>query len=39
LEDDAYLAKVARLGAEKARESAAKTLQEVKDVVGFRKLF
>jgi tryptophanyl-tRNA synthetase len=39
LEDDAYLAKVAKLGAEKARESAAKTLQEVKDVVGFRKLF
>ena len=39
LEDDAYLAKVAKLGAEKARESAAKTLQEVKDVVGFKKLF
>lgn len=39
LEDDAYLAKVARMGAEKARESAVKTLQEVKDVIGFRKLF
>ena len=39
LEDDAYLAKVARMGAEKARESAIKTLQEVKDVIGFRKLF
>ena len=39
LEDDAYLAKVAKLGAEKARESANKTLQEVKNVVGFRKLF
>jgi tryptophanyl-tRNA synthetase len=39
LEDDAYLAKVARMGAEKARESAAQTLQEVKNVVGFRKLF
>ena len=39
LEDDAYLAKVARMGAEKARESANKTLQEVKDVIGFRKLF
>jgi tryptophanyl-tRNA synthetase len=39
LEDDAYLAKVAKMGAEKARESAVKTLQEVKDVIGFRKLF
>jgi tryptophanyl-tRNA synthetase len=39
LEDDLYLAKVARMGAEKARESAAKTLQEVKEVIGFRKLF
>ena len=39
LEDDTYLAKVARMGAEKARESAVKTLQEVKDVIGFRKLF
>ncbi len=39
LEDDSYLAKVARMGAEKARESASKTLQEVKEVIGFRKLF
>jgi len=39
LEDDLYLAKVARMGAEKARESATKTLQEVKNVIGFRKLF
>ncbi len=37
--DDAYLAKVAKMGAEKARESAVKTLQEVKEVIGFRKLF
>ena len=37
--DDDYLAKVAKMGAEKARESASKTLQEVKDVIGFRKLF
>ncbi len=37
--DDAYLAKVAKMGAEKARESAVKTLQEVKDVIGFKKLF
>ncbi len=39
LENDAYLAKVARMGAEKARESASKTLAEVKETVGFRKLF
>ncbi len=39
LEDDVYLAKVAKLGAEKARESASRTLQEVKDVIGFKKLF
>jgi len=39
LEDDSYLASVARMGAEKARISAVKTLQEVKDVIGFRKLF
>lgn len=39
LEDDAYLAKVAKMGAEKARESAVKTLQEVKSVIGFKKLF
>ncbi len=37
--NDAYLAKVAKMGAEKARESAVKTLQEVKDVIGFKKLF
>ena len=39
LENDAYLARVAKLGAEKARESASKTLKEVKEVVGIRKLF
>jgi tryptophanyl-tRNA synthetase len=39
LEDDAYLAKVAKLGAEKARESASKTLNEVKEVIGFKRLF
>lgn len=39
VKDDAYLAKVARMGAEKARESASKTLAEVKEVVGFKKLF
>jgi len=39
LKDEAYLAKVARQGAERARESAQKTLNEVKDVIGFRRLF
>lgn len=36
LADDAYLEKVARLGAEKATESAAKTLREVRGIIGFR---
>lgn len=31
-----YLAKVARIGAEKASESAAKTLREVREIIGFR---
>jgi tryptophanyl-tRNA synthetase len=39
LSDDAYLAKVAKLGAEKARESASKTLSEVKELIGFKRLF
>lgn len=39
LANDEYLAKVARLGAEKARQSAAKTLEEVKSLIGFKKLF
>ncbi len=39
LEDDAYLAKVARMGAEKARESASRTLAEVKEVIGIKRLF
>ena len=39
LEDNEYLAKVAKLGAEKARASANRTLQEVKDVIGFKRLF
>ncbi len=39
LKDEAYLAKVARQGAERARESAQKTLQEVKELIGFRRLF
>ncbi|MDR4988045.1 MAG: tryptophan--tRNA ligase [Bacteroidales bacterium] len=34
--NDEYLGKVARIGAEKARESAAKTLQEVREIIGFK---
>lgn len=34
--DDAYLKKVARNGAEKARESASKTVKEVREIIGFR---
>jgi tryptophanyl-tRNA synthetase len=39
LKDEEYLAKVARQGAEHARESAVKTLNEVKKVIGFNSLF
>ncbi|VAW18269.1 Tryptophanyl-tRNA synthetase [hydrothermal vent metagenome] len=39
LEDEAYLAKVAKMGAEKARESASGTLKEVKGVIGLKRLF
>lgn len=31
-----YMAKVARMGAEKASESAAKTLREIREIIGFR---
>jgi tryptophanyl-tRNA synthetase len=34
--DDAYLHKVARLGRDKARESAAKTIADVRQIIGFR---
>ena len=34
--DDAYLSKVARLGAEKARASASRTLKEVREIIGFK---
>lgn len=34
--NDAYMEKVARQGAEKARESAAKTIREVREIIGFR---
>ncbi len=35
-EDSAYLRKIANIGAEKARESAAKTLKEVREIIGFK---
>ncbi len=36
--DDEYLGRVARMGAEKARESATKTIREVRDIIGFKAL-
>jgi len=35
-QDDAYLRKVVKMGTEKARESARKTLDEVRHIIGFR---
>ena len=35
--DEAYIKKVVNMGAEKARESAAKTLKDVREIIGFRK--
>jgi tryptophanyl-tRNA synthetase len=37
--DDVYLSKVAKAGAEKARASASKTLNEVREIIGFRKFY
>lgn len=34
--DEEYLRRVAKMGAEKARESAAKTLREVREIMGFK---
>ncbi len=34
--DEAYLSKVAKLGAEKASESARKTVQDVRNIIGFK---
>lgn len=36
--NDAFLHKVAKIGAEKARESAQKTIQEIREIIGFRPL-
>jgi len=35
--DDKYLRKVVKMGAEKARESASKTLKDVREIIGFKK--
>ncbi|MFC2382541.1 MAG: tryptophan--tRNA ligase, partial [Porphyromonas sp.] len=35
-EDKELLSRVARIGAEKARESAAKTIEEIRHIIGFR---
>lgn len=37
--DEHYLGKVAKLGAEKARESAANTIKEAREIIGFRKFY
>ena len=34
--DEVYLSKVARMGKEKAQENAAKTIREVREIIGFR---
>jgi tryptophanyl-tRNA synthetase len=37
--DTDYISKVAKMGAEKARESAVKTLKEVREIIGIRKFY
>ncbi len=37
--DNNYLGRVARMGAEKARESAAKTLGDVREIIGFKSFY
>jgi tryptophanyl-tRNA synthetase len=37
LGDDEYLAKVVKMGRDKAHESAAKTIKEVREIIGFKK--
>jgi tryptophanyl-tRNA synthetase len=37
--DNEFLAKIAKLGAEKARDSAAKTVQEARALIGFKKFY
>ena len=35
--NDQYLSKIAKMGADKARESAAQTIKEVREIIGFKK--
>ncbi len=37
--NDEYLSKVAKMGAEKARVNASKTIKEVREIIGFRKFY
>jgi tryptophanyl-tRNA synthetase len=37
--DNAYIAKVTKQGAEKAHESGAKTVREMREIIGFRKFY
>ncbi len=37
--DDAYLGRVVRMGAEKARESASRTLRDVREIIGYRPFY
>lgn len=39
LNNDALLSKVAKYGAEKARESAGRTVREVREIIGFKKFY
>jgi len=36
--DDRYLSRIAREGSEKARESARKTINEVREIIGFHSI-
>jgi len=37
--DDDYILKVMNMGAEKARANAQKTMREVREIIGFRKIY
>ena len=37
--NEEYLGKVAKMGAEKARENATKTIKEVREIIGFKKFY
>jgi tryptophanyl-tRNA synthetase len=39
LADEALLSKVAKMGAEKASESANKTISEVREIIGFKRFY